>query len=125
MAMAFKFGVRSKSNLSGVKPKLRALMEEAITDSPLDFVVTCGLRTIDEQRVLVSMGKSQTMKSKHLTGDAVDIAVFVDGKITWEHKHYRTVAAHIKKIANKQGTAITWGGDWKTFIDSPHFQLGA
>lgn len=122
--MAYKFGVRSKSNLSGVKPQLQALFTEAITNSPFDFVVTCGLRTIEEQRVLVATGKSTTMKSKHLTGNAVDIACFDEqGKITWNAKYYRAVANHIKKIAAKQGVKIVWGGDWKNFIDMPHFQL--
>lgn len=122
--MAYKFGVRSKSNLTGVKPQLQALFNEAITNSPYDFVVTCGLRTIEEQRVLVATGKSTTMKSKHLTGNAVDFACFDEnGKITWEAKYYKAVAAHIKKLALKSGLKITWGGDWKSFVDMPHIQL--
>lgn len=122
--MPYKFGVRSKSNLAGVKPALQTLFNEAITDSPYDFVITCGMRTLEEQRVLVATGKSTTMKSKHLTGNAVDIACFDEaGKITWNGKYYKAVAAHIKKVAKKQGTAIVWGGDWASFVDMPHFQL--
>ena len=122
--MAYKLGIRSKSNLAGVKPALQALFNEAITDSPYDFVITCGLRTLEEQRVLVATGKSRTMKSKHLTGNAVDFACFDEnGKITWDGKYYKAVASHIKKIAAKQGTKIVWGGDWSNFIDMPHIQL--
>jgi peptidoglycan L-alanyl-D-glutamate endopeptidase CwlK len=124
--MPYKFGVRSKSNLSGVKPQLQALFNEAITNSPHDFVITCGMRTIEEQRVLVATGKSTTMKSKHLTGHAVDFACFDEaGKITWEGEYYKAVSAHIKKVASKQGIKITWGGDWQSFVDMPHFQLEA
>lgn len=120
----YKLGTRSKSNLVGVKPQLVALFTEAITDSPFDFVITCGLRTIDEQRVLVATGKSTTMKSKHLTGNAVDIACFDEnGKITWDSKYYKKVATHVKAIAKKQGVAIVYGGDWVSFRDFPHFQL--
>lgn len=121
--MAWKLGKKSLERLAGVKEPLQAVIKSAIVDSPYDFSITCGLRTVEEQKVLVATGKSKTMKSKHLTGDAVDIAVFVDGKLTWELKYYKTVAAHIKKVAAKLGVKITWGGDWQSFIDGPHFQL--
>lgn len=121
--MAWKLGKKSLERLAGVKEPLQAVIKSAIMDSPYDFSITCGLRTVEEQKVLVATGKSKTMKSKHLTGDAVDIAVFVDGKLTWELKYYKTVATHIKKVAAKLGVKITWGGDWQSFIDGPHFQL--
>jgi peptidoglycan L-alanyl-D-glutamate endopeptidase CwlK len=121
--MAWKLGKKSLERLVGVKEPLQNLIKSSIVDSPFDFSITCGLRTLEEQKVLVRTGKSKTMKSKHLTGDAVDIAVFVDGKLTWELKYYKQVATHIKKVANKMGIKITWGGDWASFIDGPHFQL--
>lgn len=121
--MAWKLGKKSLERLAGVKEPLQTLAKSAITDSPYDFSITCGLRTIEEQRVLFANRKTKTMKSKHLTGDAFDIAVFVDGKLTWDLKYYKAVATHIKKVAAKLGIKITWGGDWKSFIDGPHFQL--
>ena len=122
--MAWKLGKRSKDNLVGVKPQMQKLFEEAITESPFDFVITDGLRTIEEQKILVQKGKSKTMKSRHLTGDAVDIACFDEnGKITWDGKYYKKVASHILKIAQKQGIKVTWGGSWASFMDMPHFQL--
>lgn len=121
--MAWKFGKKSLERLAGVKEPLQTVIKSAIVDSPYDFSITCGMRTVEEQKVLVATGKSKTMKSKHLTGDAVDIAVFVDGKLTWELKYYKAVATHIKKVAAKLGIKITWGGDWKSFIDGCHFQM--
>lgn len=121
--MAFKFSKRSRENLSTVKHELQELFYAAIADSPYDFVVTCGIRTLEQQKVLVATGKSKTMKSKHLTGDAVDIAVLVDGKVTWDGKYYKPVAAHILKVAKKLGIKVTWGGSWVSFVDMPHFQL--
>jgi peptidoglycan L-alanyl-D-glutamate endopeptidase CwlK len=120
--MAWKLGKKSLERLAGVKEPLQNVIKSAIVDSPYDFSITCGMRTVEEQKVLVATGKSKTMKSKHLTGDAVDIAVFVDGKLTWELKYYKAVATHIKKVAAKLGIKITWGGDWG-FVDGPHFQL--
>jgi peptidoglycan L-alanyl-D-glutamate endopeptidase CwlK len=121
--MAWKLGKKSLERLAGVKEPLQNVIKTAIVDSPYDFSITCGLRTVEEQKVLVATGKSRTMKSKHLTGDAVDIAVFVDGKLTWDLKYYKIVATHIKKVAAKLGIKIVWGGDWKSFIDGPHFEL--
>ena len=121
--MAWKFGKKSLERLAGVKEPLQTLAKSAITYSPFDFSITCGLRTIEEQRVLFANGKSKTMKSKHITGDAFDIAVFDEhGKLTWDLKYYKKVAEHIKREANKLGIKITWGGDWQ-WIDGPHFQL--
>lgn len=123
--MAWKFGKKSLERLEGIKAPLQSLAKSSIADSPYDFSITCGLRTVEEQRVLVATGKSRTMKSKHLTGDAFDIAVFDEnGKLTWDLKYYKKVAAHIKKVAAKLGVKVEWGGDWQSFIDGPHFQLG-
>jgi peptidoglycan LD-endopeptidase CwlK len=123
--MSFRFGTRSNNNLKGVKPELVKLMKESIVNSPYDFMITCGLRTKEQQKVLVATGKSRTMKSKHLTGDAVDIAVLFNGEVSWELKYYKEVATHVKKMAKTLGIPVTWGGDWSGFIDGPHFQLEA
>ena len=120
----YKLGKRSTDNLVGVKAPLVALFNEAIKYSPFDFIITDGVRTLAEQTLYFKTGKSKTMKSKHLTGDAVDIACFDEnGKITWDSKYYKKVATHVKSIAKKQGIAIVYGGDWVSFKDYPHFQL--
>ena len=121
--MTFSFGAKSSERLAQVHPDLQRVFNEAIKDSPLDFSITEGLRTKERQKELFSAGKSQTMNSRHLTGKAVDIAVLVDGKITWDFSKYQVVAAHIKKVAKELGIDIVWGGDWVSFRDGPHFEL--
>jgi peptidoglycan L-alanyl-D-glutamate endopeptidase CwlK len=121
--MTFSFGTRSKERLSGVHPDLVKVMEEAIKESPLDFSITEGLRTKERQQELFSAGKSQTMNSRHLTGKAVDIAVLVDGKVTWDLKYYRIVTDHIKKVAKQLDIPIVCGIDWTSFVDGPHIEL--
>lgn len=121
--MTFSFGNRSKERLNGVHPDMVKVMEEAIKESPLDFSITEGLRTKERQQELFSAGKSQTMNSRHLTGKAVDIAVLVDGKVTWDFPKYQIVADHIKKEAKELEIDIVWGGDWVSFRDGPHFEL--
>ena len=120
----YKFSQRSLDRMKGVNEKLVNLMKEAIKTSPYDFGITEGLRTVERQRELVAQKKSQTMNSRHLKGEAVDIVVYDEkGKVTWTFKYYEVVASHIKSVAKKLGINITWGGDWKSFKDGPHFQI--
>lgn len=121
--MTYKFSQKSLDKLSTVHPDLQRLFKEAITGSPYDFSITEGVRSLERQKELVEAGKSQTMNSRHLTGKAVDIAVFVDGKVTWDFKYYKEVADHIKVMAILNDIAIVWGGDWVSFKDGPHFEL--
>ena len=119
----YKFSKRSLRNLKGVDERLVKLMEEVLSISPYDFGITEGLRTIEKQKEYVRTGKSQTMNSYHLKGKAVDIVVYKDGEVTWDLKYYKEIADLVKKIAEHDGLKITWGGDWKTLVDGPHFQL--
>lgn len=121
--MTFSFSSRSKERLSTVHPDLQKVIEAAITNSPFDFGITQGIRTKEEQQKLFNEGKSQTLNSRHLTGKAVDIAVFIDGKITWDFEKYKIVADHIKSVAKELDIPIVWGGDWVSFKDGPHFEL--
>ena len=71
--MTYKLGNRSNERLEGVDPSMQTLVRSAIGRSEQDFSVICGLRTRKEQEALVAKGASQTMKSKHLGGFAVDL----------------------------------------------------
>jgi peptidoglycan L-alanyl-D-glutamate endopeptidase CwlK len=118
-----EFPARSLAKLKGVNSALVLIMQTALQDSPFDFIITEGVRSLETQTILFNTGKSRTMNSRHLNGRAVDIAVLVDGKVTWDFKYYKEVAAHIKAVAQKLNISITWGGDWKSFLDGPHFEL--
>jgi peptidoglycan L-alanyl-D-glutamate endopeptidase CwlK len=121
--MTFSFGTKSAERLAQVHPDLQKVFNQAITDSPLDFSITEGLRTKERQKALFDAGKSQTMNSRHLTGKAVDIAVIRDGEITWDIRYYRIVTDHIKKVAKELDIPIVCGIDWVSFVDGPHIEL--
>jgi peptidoglycan L-alanyl-D-glutamate endopeptidase CwlK len=123
LSPSFTLSERSKNNLKGVDERLVKIVEQAIKETPLDFAVTEGLRSPQRQKQLVSEGKSQTLKSKHLTGHAVDLAAIVDGKISWDKSYYFQLAEVMKKVAADQNVKIRWGGDFKSFFDGPHFEL--
>jgi len=121
--MAFRLSQRSLTRLTGVHPRMVALVKEAITLSPVDFMVTEGLRTPERQAALFRAGASRTKNSRHLTGHAIDVAALVDGQVRWDWPLYARIAAAFKAAAARQGTAIVWGGDWTSLRDGPHFEL--
>jgi peptidoglycan L-alanyl-D-glutamate endopeptidase CwlK len=121
--MSFKLSEKSLRRLDGVHPDLVKVVKRAIEITPVDFVVIEGLRTKARQAYLLDAGKSRTMNSYHLTGHAVDIAPIVDGKVSWDWKHYYPLADAMMEAAKELNVKITWGGRWKTFPDAPHWQI--
>jgi hypothetical protein len=123
MTQQFKFSQRSENNLKGVKPQLVAVVRRALELTSVDFGITEGLRTQERQKQLYAEGKSQTMNSRHLTGEAVDVVAYVGGTVSWDFPLYRKIAEAFKQAAQELNTPIEWGGDWTTLVDGPHFQL--
>ena len=150
--MAFALSQRSLGRLDGVKNELHSVVTTAIGLTNVDFGVTCGLRTEKEQEDLVARGASKTMKSKHLTGDAVDVVAYIGGsRISWELNLYDDIADAFKEASVREGVGIKWGASWhipdlrdwegtaeeammayidlrrsqgrRPFIDAPHFEL--
>lgn len=148
--MPFTFGEKSLRELQGVHPALVAVAHRALELSPVDFGVHDGLRTEAEQREYVRSGVSDTMNSRHLTGHAVDLVPYVNGKLRWEWEPIFRIAAAVRIAAVELKTPIIWGGCWdrvfnstrgtpreeseeyvarrvalgkRVFIDGPHFEL--
>lgn len=149
--MAFKLSKNSLNKLNGVDPRLVSVVQRAIEISKTDFGVTEGLRSIATQKKYVAQGKSQTMESKHITGDAVDLVAYVGSKVSWELNLYDNIADAMKQAAIEKGVSIRWGAAWhindirtykgtmeqamneyidlrrsqgkRPFIDGPHFEL--
>jgi peptidoglycan L-alanyl-D-glutamate endopeptidase CwlK len=121
--MKFKLSTRSLNNLKNVDADLIKVVNRAIEITEIDFGITEGVRTPERQQQLVKEGKSQTLRSKHLIGRAVDVAAFVNGKVSWEKEHYVKIAKAFKQAAKELNVNIRWGGDFKSFFDGPHFEL--
>lgn len=121
--MSYKLGLRSKQRLKGVHPDLIAVVNRAIEISDVDFTVLEGLRSVSRQKELVAKGASTTMKSRHLTGHAVDLGAWVDGTVRWDWPLYHKIADAMLKAAKELDVKVEWGGHWGSFPDGPHFQL--
>lgn len=147
----FQLSKKSLSKLKGVEPSLVSVTKRAIELTKVDFGVIYGLRTEKEQAKLVAAGKSQTMKSKHLVGKAVDLMAYWEGNASWELNLYDDIASAMRQAAMEKGVSIRWGAAWqledirtwhksmeglmmayvdlrrsqgrRPFIDGPHFEL--
>jgi len=116
----FKFGEKSLSELKGVHPELVAVVNRALELTVQDFSVHDGLRTVEEQKKMVASGASKTMDSRHLTGHAVDLVPYINGKLRWEWVPIYRIADAVRIAAIELGTPIRWGGAWDiTFTENP------
>jgi len=124
--------LRHVSRLAGVQPALigviyrAAVLWTALTGR-MDAVViiTEGIRSRERQHELVRLGKSQTMNSYHLVGKAIDVALaFDEGEtVTWDFEVYRDFNECVQQACDEFSVVVTWGGEWETLRDGPHFQL--
>jgi len=126
----FKLGANSLNNRAGVDPRLIEISDLAITLSNIDFGIPSsgGLRTTEDQTALFTKGVSKAdgrkNKSYHQSGKALDVYAYVDGKASWDKLHLALIAAVMLQASAQLGYRLTWGGNWKSWQDMPHFQLG-
>ena len=116
-------GNKSKARLETCHPDLITIMEEAI--EIIDFTVLCGERDEDAQTEAFDSGRSKVQfpNSKHNSSPsrAVDIAPW---PIDWEDRErFFHLAGIVKGIAHEKGIDLTWGGDFRSFFDGPHYEL--
>jgi len=116
----------SLAKLWGVHPDLVRVVNRCAgdwKDADTGFIVTCGVRTLEEQKILKAKGASKTLRSRHLTGHAVDLACTIKGQVRWDWPLYDSLAKRMKAAAKAENVLLEWGGDWVSFKDGPHFQL--
>ena len=134
----FRLSRRSLERMQGVHPDLVKVVLLAIQLTEVDFGVIEGLRTIEKQREYVAKGASKTMNSRHLAhpsdglSRAVDLAIWEDrdldrvvdaDELSWRFPHYKDLATWVKRASVQLNVPVTWGGEWTTLKDGPHFEL--
>ena len=120
---SIQMNARSVKNLQGLHADLVRVIYRANELAPDSFIVTEGLRSVSRQAELFAKRATRTMKSRHLTGHAVDLMALVNGEGRWDWPLYSELAKTVKEAAKIEGVPITWGGDWTSFRDGPHFEL--
>ena len=136
----YAFGRGSQDAMRGVHPDLIRVMGRALSFGVMDFSLSHGTRTIDEQREYVRQGKSQTMDSMHLIQDdgwahaihAVPYPQSVNGRGVWDDlPRFGVLAGLILAAATIEQVGVRWGGDWdgdgnnddSNFLDAAHWEL--
>ncbi len=121
----------STDKLKGVHPDLIRVVKRCAAnwkDTQFTFGLTCGARSLEEQKILVKKGASKTLRSRHIPAKngyahAVDVIAMIDGKVRWDWPLYDKIAVAMKAAAKAEKVAVEWGGDWASFKDGPHYQL--
>lgn len=111
-------------------PRLRRIIPQIIAECKaqgLPVLVTQTMRTKAEQDALYAQGRTKPgnivtnawyPNSAHCWGVAFDFCRNVKGR---EYDDSDGFFARVAAIAKPYG--LTWGGDWKNFVDKPHLEL--
>ena len=115
---------RALDDLSPRFKPLAVLFLARLVEAGIHVMIVDTLRTPEEQAANIAKGVSWTAKSKHLTGDAIDICPLalynlIDGqsKLEWDGSH--PIWTRIGRIGESVG--LKWGGRWKQ-QDYGHFE---
>ena len=117
-------------DINKLNPKAKLACEyllKACKEAGLNIIVTETLRTTERQQYLYAQGRTRPgsivtncdgvkVKSIHQYGNAFDVCQNIRGK-----EYEDAVIAKVGALGVKIG--LEWGGSWKGFVDSPHFQL--
>lgn len=120
---------RSEKNIAmllpEVQPIARALVQKA-AQSRIQIRIISGLRTYAEQDELYAQGRTKPGAkvtnargghSNHNFGIAFDVGVFEGTKYLSDSVKYKAIGVLGMDLG------LEWGGNWKTIVDQPHFQL--
>ncbi|MES1052822.1 SH3 domain-containing protein [Bacillus thuringiensis] len=118
-----KYHNRNVSNLNKLADNTKAAAfkwYQYCIDNGIEVLIYETIRTFEQQREYVRKGASQTMRSYHLVGQALDfVPIQSNGTEDWNGYNKEPWASAIR-YAKQIG--FEWGGDWKGFVDSPHLQ---
>lgn len=139
---------RSETNIKTILPEVQILARSllhAAADTGITIKVISGTRTYAQQDAIYLRGRANLAKvnaarkaaglgpisasdnknvtnaqsghSNHNFGIAFDIGVFQGAKYLDNSPLYKAVAVLGKQLG------LTWGGDWKSIDDEPHYEL--
>ena len=113
-------------SIEDLTPETQALYQkfaEAMKAKNIPYIVTCTFRSQLEQDALYEQGRSKpgqivtwTRKSRHTDREAFDIAILVNGKISWKPGDY------LEAVKIGKAVGLDAGGAWVKSKDYPHFE---
>lgn len=84
------------------------------------FTVTGGelFRTPEQQEIYLRTGKTKTMNSNHLRRLAIDLNFIQQGKLIYDRSALQPIGDYWESLNPRN----SWGGNWQSFKDMPHFE---
>lgn len=132
----YRFGVTSLARLESCDPRIQLVMKAAIAQGLVDMTITEGHRDQVTQDKYFEEGKSRIKfpdgKHNSYPSMAVDVAPYINGKLSYDQRHCCYMAGLIMGIARSLGVNLRWGGNWdmdgepvtdQDFQDLVHFEL--
>lgn len=107
-------------HLSRLNPQTRVLARAlviAVRQAGYPLIITSSTRSLAEQRVLVSTGRSQTMTSRHLSGDAFDVDIAGMNRSDISAQFWWVLGPWAESALG-----LVWGGRWASLRDYGHFE---
>ncbi|EDO0884380.1 M15 family peptidase [Listeria monocytogenes] len=114
---------RSLANVNKLADNTKAAARKLLDWSEsngIEVLIYETIRTKEQQAANVASGASQTMRSYHLVGQALDFVMTKSKTVDWGA--YRSDKGK-KFVAKAKALGFEWGGDWSGFVDNPHLQF--
>ncbi|EGI1283624.1 DUF5776 domain-containing protein [Listeria seeligeri] len=114
---------RSLANVNKLADNTKAAARKLLDwseNNGIEVLIYETIRTKEQQSANVASGASQTMRSYHLVGQALDFVMAKGKTVDWGA--YRSDKGK-KFVAKAKALGFTWGGDWDGFVDNPHLQF--
>ncbi|EAE6260098.1 M15 family metallopeptidase [Listeria monocytogenes] len=114
---------RSLANVNKLADNTKAAARKLLDWSEsngIEVLIYETIRTKEQQAANVANGASQTMRSYHLVGQALDFVMAKGKTVDWGA--YRSDKGK-KFVAKAKSLGFEWGGDWSGFVDNPHLQF--
>ncbi|EJA1022052.1 M15 family metallopeptidase [Listeria monocytogenes] len=114
---------RSLANVNKLADNTKAAARKLLDwaeNSGIEVLIYETIRTKEQQSANVANGASQTMRSYHLVGQALDFVMAKGKTVDWGA--YRSDKGK-KFVAKAKSLGFEWGGDWSGFVDNPHLQF--
>lgn len=116
----------------GVHPDLREKIEaiqEVMRDEGFDLKPVEGYRSPERQAVLLASASGVTSvgawSSCHNYGLALDAAIYVSGKPSWDLSDPHVIAGYERFGELAEILGLNWGGRWTSPKDYPHVEMRA
>ncbi|HAO6032652.1 TPA: M15 family peptidase [Listeria monocytogenes] len=114
---------RSLANVNKLADNTKAAARKLLDwseNNGIEVLIYETIRTKEQQAANVNSGASQTMRSYHLVGQALDFVMAKGKTVDWGA--YRSDKGK-KFVAKAKSLGFEWGGDWSGFVDNPHLQF--